>query len=111
MDRLLLPWGLSRPNPIHQELLGAKVSANKAGCFLPGLPHCIPRCQLCFRPFPVRLPRELEGSAKWARDQPSQLLVLLPSAACYTLHTIQRLLGPGGLGSPWNTGDRKARLL
>lgn len=48
MDRLRLPWGLSRPNPIHQELLGAKVSANKAGCFLPGLPHCIPRCQLCF---------------------------------------------------------------
>lgn len=44
-----LPWGLSRPSPIHQELLGAKVSANKAGCFLQGLPRPILCHQLCFR--------------------------------------------------------------
>lgn len=56
MDRLQLPWGLSGPNPIHQELLGAKVSANKAGCFLP-------RCQLCFS-FPSEASPRAGGQRK-----------------------------------------------
>lgn len=30
MDRAALPWGLALPNPIHQERLGARVSANEA---------------------------------------------------------------------------------
>lgn len=40
MDRAVLPWGLALPNPIHQERLGARVSANEAaGCSPSGPPQ------------------------------------------------------------------------
>lgn len=42
MDRAMLPWGLALPNPIHQEPLGARVSANEAAGRSPSGPPQLP---------------------------------------------------------------------
>lgn len=108
MDRLRLPWGLSRPNPIHQELLGAKVSANKAGCFLPGLPHCIPRCQLCFSFSQLGFPESWRAAQSrpgtnhpscWSRLPPQHATLSTPSRGCWGLASLAPL-GTQGTEKP-----------